>query len=209
MSPQVDLQDVLQSEIKEWHFHIYFHQKNKREVQAASDFVTLSLRLRQGRCLFVAVPLWRVNLGPEGPHPAGSYEIWCPSESFASVFSYLCMNRGELSVLVHPLTKEEVRVSFFRGIPSPPVSGDHETRNAWLGPSFPLDLSALPVKSKTIPLQYASLKLGYSSKVPPLSPDARRQLGANVERILEGETGGWGLRGPEVVTSYLHLSTVS
>ena len=27
---------------------------------------------------------------------SGSYEIWCPSESFAAVFSYLCMNRGEL-----------------------------------------------------------------------------------------------------------------
>lgn len=30
-------------------------------------------------------------------------------------------------------------------------------------------------------------ELGYSSKVPSLSLDARRQLGANVERILEGE----------------------
>ncbi|KAH9977424.1 DOPA-like domain-containing protein [Russula compacta] len=172
MSPQVDLQDVLQSEIKEWHFHIYFHQKNKREVQAASDLRDAILRLRRDGA-FVAVPLWRVNLGPVGPHPAGSYEIWCPAESFASVFSYLCMNRGELSILVHPLTKEERK--------------DHQIRNAWLGPSFPLDLFALPVKSETIPLQYASLKLGYSSKVPPLSLDARRQLGANVERILESE----------------------
>jgi len=50
-----------------------------------------------------------VNLEPMGPHPVGSFEIWCPSESFASVFSYLCMNHGELSILIHPLTKEQVR----------------------------------------------------------------------------------------------------
>ncbi len=34
---------------------------------------------------------------------------------------------------------------------------DHETRNAWIGPSFPLDLSTLPVKSDVVPLQYPSL----------------------------------------------------
>lgn len=50
---------------------IYFHQKNKREVQAASDLRDAVLRLRLDGA-FVAVPLWRVNLGPEGPHPAGA-----------------------------------------------------------------------------------------------------------------------------------------
>lgn len=28
--------------------------------------------------------------------PVGSYEIWVPAESFGSVFSYLCLNRGDL-----------------------------------------------------------------------------------------------------------------
>ena len=36
-------------------------------------------------------------------------------------------------------------------------SSDHETRNSWIGPSFPLNLSSLPVWSKDIPLQYPSL----------------------------------------------------
>ncbi|KAH9020887.1 DOPA-like domain-containing protein [Lactarius hengduanensis] len=171
MSPPIDLQEVLESEIKEWHFHIYFHQKNEQEHQAALQLRDAVLRLRRDGA-FVAVPLWRVNLAPIGPHPVGSYEIWCPSESFASVFSYLCMNRGDLSVLVHPLTKEERK--------------DHEVRNAWIGPSFPLDLSVL-AESETIPLQYPSLKLGYSSELPQLSLEARKRLGANVERTLEGE----------------------
>ena len=85
------------------------------------------------------------------------------------------------------------------------VSRDHEVRNAWIGPSFPLDLSALPVKRETVPLQYPSLspssacfvsgisdtdhsaELGYSSEAPQLSLEARRRLGANVEKILERE----------------------
>ncbi|KAI0257758.1 DOPA-like domain-containing protein [Gloeopeniophorella convolvens] len=172
MGPPTDLQQVLDSEIKEWHFHIYFHQKNASEHQAALELRDAVLRLRRDGA-FVAVPLYRVNEGPMGPHPVGSYEIWCPSESFVSVFSYLCMNRGELSILVHPLTREE--------------RGDHEVRRAWIGPSYPLDLSVLPVKSEMTPLQYPSLKLGYSSEAPQMSLEARKRLGANVERILEGE----------------------
>lgn len=85
------------------------------------------------------------------------------------------------------------------------LSRDHEVRNAWIGPSFPLDLSALPVKLETVPLQYPSLspstaclvsgtsvtdlsaELGYSSEAPQLSLESRRRLGASVEKILEGE----------------------
>ncbi|KAI0344999.1 hypothetical protein BDW22DRAFT_1325416 [Trametopsis cervina] len=174
MSPPTDLKEVTESEIKEWHFHIYFHQRNSGEHQAALDLRDAVLRLRRDGA-FIAVPLFRVNTDPIGPHPVGSYEIWCPSESFASVFSYLCMNRGDLSILVHPLTKEQVSRL------------DHEIRNAWIGPSFPLDLSTLPVKSEAVPFQYPSLKLGYSSTAPPLSLEDRKKIGAGVERILQGE----------------------
>ncbi|EPQ50607.1 hypothetical protein GLOTRDRAFT_50391 [Gloeophyllum trabeum ATCC 11539] len=173
MSPEMDLETVLESEVKEWHFHIYFHQHNAEEHAAALELRDAVLRLRRDGA-FVAVPLWRVNMEPMGPHPVGSYEIWCPAESFSSVFSYLCINRGELSILVHPLTREEVR-------------WDHDTRKTWIGPSYPLDLSKLPVKSEEVPLQYASLKLGYSSTAPKLSLEERRKIGSNVEKILRGE----------------------
>ena len=36
---------------------------------------------------------------------------------------------------------------------------DHEVRHAWLGSSFPLDLSTLPVRSDEVPLQYPSLSM--------------------------------------------------
>ncbi|KAH7928146.1 hypothetical protein BV22DRAFT_1005470 [Leucogyrophana mollusca] len=173
--PPTDLEEVVNSEIKEWHFHIYFHQRNAQEHHAALELRDAVLRLRRDGA-FVAVPLFRVNTDPIGPHPVGSYEIWVPSTSFSAVFSYLCMNRGELSILVHPLTREQVR-----------IVEDHEIRNAWLGPSFPLDLSTLPLRSDEIPLQYPSLKLGYSSVAPDYTLEDRRRIGASVERILKGE----------------------
>ncbi|KAJ4493379.1 DOPA-like domain-containing protein [Lentinula lateritia] len=172
--PSNNLQDVLENEIKEWHFHIYFAQKNADQHYAALELRDAVLRLRRDGA-FVAVPLFRVNTEPMGPHPIGSYEIWVPAETFSSVFSYLCMNRGNLSVLVHPLTRDE-RL-------------DHEFRSAWLGPSLPLDLSTLPLRSDEIPLQYPSLRLGYSSATTPLSLDDRRRLGANVENLLKNEKG--------------------
>ncbi|KAG6839243.1 hypothetical protein C0991_004440 [Blastosporella zonata] len=64
---------------------------------------------------------------------------------------------------------------------------DHETRNAWLGPSFPLDLAALPLRSDEIPLQYPSLNLGYSTKAPQFTLEERRKLGTNIEHLLKGE----------------------
>jgi len=170
--PLTNLQGVLDSEVKEWHFHIYFMQKNADQHFAALELRDAVLRLRRDGA-FVAVPLFRVNTEPMGPHPMGSYEIWVPAETFSSVFSYLCMNRGDLSILIHPLTREQRR--------------DHEYRCAWLGPSFPLDLASLPIKSDELPLQYPSLKLGYSSATPNLSLDDRRRLGANVENILKHE----------------------
>ncbi|OAX33081.1 hypothetical protein K503DRAFT_775987 [Rhizopogon vinicolor AM-OR11-026] len=104
--PPTDLEEVVSSEVKEWHFHIYFHQRNADAHRAALDLRDAVLRLRRDGA-FVAVPLFRVNTDPIGPHPIGSYEIWVPASSFSSVFSYLCMNRGNLSILVHPLTREE------------------------------------------------------------------------------------------------------
>jgi len=80
---------------------------------------------------------------------------------------------------------------------------DHDTRKAWIGQPWPIDLSALPIKSKKLPLQYQSLserrsaksnhlthtstELGYSSETPKPSPDERRKMGAKLEEALKGE----------------------
>ncbi|KAF9453678.1 DOPA 4,5-dioxygenase [Macrolepiota fuliginosa MF-IS2] len=169
--PQSDLKTVLETEIKEWHFHIYFHQNNDEEHQAALKLRDTVLRLRRDGA-FVAVPLFRVNMDPMGPHPVGSYEVWCPAETFSAVFSYMCLNRGNLSVLIHPLTREHRR--------------DHEHRIAWLGQPYALDLSKLPVYTEELPLQYAALRLGYSAP-ESLSIEDRLKIGNNIETILSAD----------------------
>ncbi|KAG9050794.1 hypothetical protein FS837_002350 [Tulasnella sp. UAMH 9824] len=67
------------------------------------------------------------------------------------------------------------------------MRADHETRLAWLGPSFPIYLDVLPVRSAEIPVQYTSLKLGYSSTNPGLNIEERKKAGAAIEDVLRGE----------------------
>ncbi|KAK2464717.1 hypothetical protein APHAL10511_003293 [Amanita phalloides] len=172
--PQTDLRDVLDTEIKEWHFHIYFHHNNAQEHQAALELRDAVLQLRRDGA-FVAVPFHTVHTEAFGPHPTGSFEIWAPAESFASVFSYLSKNKGQLSILVHPLTRE--------------ILEDHVDHHAWIGPSYPLNLSVLPPRVEEVPLQYPSLKLGYSSTVPKMSLEERLKSGDNIEALVKGEKG--------------------
>lgn len=53
---------------------IYFHQRNADEHQAALDLRDAVLRLRRDGA-FVAVPLFRVNTDPIGPHPVGEQSV--------------------------------------------------------------------------------------------------------------------------------------
>jgi DOPA 4,5-dioxygenase len=49
---------------------IYFHQRNEEEHKAALELRDAVLRLRRDGA-FIAVPLYRVNTDPIGPHPCG------------------------------------------------------------------------------------------------------------------------------------------
>ncbi|KAL6884787.1 DOPA-like domain-containing protein [Trichoderma longibrachiatum] len=95
LKPQEDLQTVVESRTREWHFHIYFLLQSPAETAAALALRDAVLRLRRDGA-FVAVPLHRVNKQPIGPHPAGSYEIWVPDSSFSDVYFYLATNRQNL-----------------------------------------------------------------------------------------------------------------
>ena len=74
--------------------------------------------------------------------------------------SYLCL-------LNRYLPSSGSKLSFQRLVSSAVTDlrpRDHEVRNAWLGPAFPLDLTTLPLKSDNVPLQYPSLsKCGHLS----------------------------------------------
>ncbi|KAH7408936.1 dopa 4,5-dioxygenase [Cadophora sp. MPI-SDFR-AT-0126] len=170
-APQDDLITVVESRTREWHFHIYFLIQSPVETAAALALRDAVLRLRRDGA-FVAVPLFRVNKFPIGPHPAGSYEIWVPDSSFSDVYFYLASNRGNLSVLIHPLTSDQRR--------------DHDARAGWLGKPWPIFLDSLP-RDGPVPLQYPELGLGYSGTEEEITFEERRKRGREVERILEGD----------------------
>ncbi|KAI9343774.1 DOPA-like domain-containing protein [Zopfochytrium polystomum] len=143
-------------EIKEFHFHVYWHTSDPSARAAALALRDDILRLN-ALGFFVAVPLARVNEGPIGPHPMGSYEVWVPTEHFARFYQWIVRNRNEkVSVLLHPLSKEEVL--------------DHTTRAVFMGPSAPLWVDVLRPKLEHWPLQYPELGLGYSR---PADQDGR------------------------------------
>jgi len=47
--------------------------------------------------------LFRWGTTAVGPHPTGQFEIWTPIEYFAEIYTFLTIERGILSVLLHPL----------------------------------------------------------------------------------------------------------
>ncbi|KAG0006615.1 hypothetical protein BGZ65_006049 [Modicella reniformis] len=139
------------NEIKEFHFHLYWFQNNLASHASAVKLRDRILELvEQG--FFQVVPLKNgINTSPRGPHPIGSYEVWCAREDFARCYSWFVLNRGPHSILIHPLTREEI--------------ADHSTRATWLGTPVPLDYSKLTPHLKQVSSQYPELRLGYNA--PP------------------------------------------
>lgn len=130
-------------QVKEFHFHVYFYQSNPVSVQAALTLRALILEQVSTKEMIVVcngvteemlpgldtskIPLF--NTKPMGPHPMGSFEVWCPQEYFAKAMSFFMLKRGELSILIHPLSRHEIE--------------DHTNRAMWLGPSTRIDLTVL------------------------------------------------------------------
>jgi len=162
------------AELREFHFHVYFFQANEASVAdalrlkgelvdavASGAFVCVCDGVNSSNLAGFAsdakVP--PVNMGPRGPHPVGSYEVWVPSEHLGAVMSHLMLHRGERSVLFHPLSLHCVE--------------DHTGRAMWLGPSFNIDRTVLSFDGADCdPPQYPELGLGYSSAAAKRLPKA-------------------------------------
>ena len=91
-------------------------------------------RAPQARCgtrwrVAFTVDLGRWHDAPVGPHPCGSYQIAFAPELFASLVPWLALNRGDLTVFVHPNTGDAL--------------ADHSAHVIWLGESRALNLDAL------------------------------------------------------------------
>lgn len=73
---------------------------------------------------------------PVGPHPVAMFEVnlFTPAQ-FGAFIPWLVINRGPLSVLVHPNTVNSKTGE------SEEEERDHTQRAMWLGERIPLDLS--------------------------------------------------------------------
>ena len=79
---------------------------------------------------FPHLPVYRLHLGPVGPHTTGMFEVDISSpHDFGMFVPWLSLNRGSLSILVHPNT----------GAPL----DDHTINAMWMGEERPVDVELL------------------------------------------------------------------
>jgi len=110
--------------------HIYYFQKNPTQKKFAKE---LWERIRRE---FPELRIYRFWEEPIGPHPIAMFEVnlFTPAQ-FGAFIPWLVINRGPLSVLIHPNSVN-------------PVTGehdeeerDHTQRATWMGTPVLLDLS--------------------------------------------------------------------
>lgn len=110
-------------------FHIYYMQHNPTQVQFAKE---LHDRIKTE---FPELHINQYREKESGPHPVAQFEVdtFTPHETGA-LFCWLAVNRGPLSVLVHPNTSSAMR--------------DHTEFASWMGTPYPLNSDILKVGIK-------------------------------------------------------------
>lgn len=105
--------------IKGYHVHVYFEQETFEEAN----------RLCQEAGKLFPVKVGRMHSQPVGPHPCGSCQLAFAASEYTNLLSWLALNRGGLSILIHPLTGNDLK--------------DHTDYAAWMGDQKPLNLDVL------------------------------------------------------------------
>ena len=106
--------------IQDWHAHIYFDAITVEPARALREKIEKS---------FTDIVMGRFHERPVGPHPRFSYQVLFKNDQLAPILSWLALNRGALTVFVHPNTGEQLE--------------DHRDRAIWLGEQVPLVLDVL------------------------------------------------------------------
>jgi aromatic ring-cleaving dioxygenase len=117
------------TDITGFHAHVYFDEATRVAAE----------RLREELTPRFALELGRWHMQPVGPHTKPMYQIAFAVDQFAAVLPWLMLNRGGLSILVHPITDDPV--------------ADHEMNPLWLGEVVAIDVEFLrdAVKKKPLP----------------------------------------------------------
>ncbi len=107
------------AQIRGYHAHVYYDDSTR---PAAAD-----LREAIGERFDVQLGRWHDR--PIGPHPRWSYQVAFAPDQFAGLVPWLSLNRGDLVILVHPETGDDV--------------ADHTSHAIWFGDKLHLDIDKL------------------------------------------------------------------
>ncbi|MPZ10007.1 MAG: 4,5-dioxygenase [Kiloniellaceae bacterium] len=102
-----------------YHAHVYYDAQSKPTAAALREAIEARFDVRLGR--------WHDR--PVGPHPRWSYQVAFAPEVFAELVPWLALNRGDLTIFLHPETGD--------------VLPDHRDHAIWLGDKAELDFEAL------------------------------------------------------------------
>jgi len=101
-------------DIKGFHFHVYYSNDSREKARELFNY-------------FGSNAHWYDK--PIGPHTQPMFVVEETPSHMEDVYKFMILNRGDLSVLIHPITKNELE--------------DHTTSVGWLGKPVPLDLDWL------------------------------------------------------------------
>jgi len=105
-------------------FHIYYQQNNTAQLEYAR---ALHERIRRE---FPELRTYKFWDKPVGPHPVAMFEVNVfDTHQTGAFFSFLAVNRGPCSVLIHPNTDNAYR--------------DHTELATWMGEKWPLNVGFL------------------------------------------------------------------
>jgi aromatic ring-cleaving dioxygenase len=105
--------------IHDYHAHVYYDALSRDRAARLRAWLEQRFTVRMGRWHDV----------PVGPHPTAMYQVAFAPDQFPTLVPFLMMNRGGLTVLVHPEA----------GRPR----DDHTLHAMWMGEVLPLRTDVL------------------------------------------------------------------
>lgn len=107
------------ADISSFHAHVYFDAETIEQARGLCSTAAEKFDVEMGR----------VHERPVGPHPMWSCQLAFAPERFGEVIPWLALNRGGLTVFIHPNTGDDIP--------------DHTDHAMWMGAMLPLNLDAL------------------------------------------------------------------
>ncbi len=113
-------QDMMdRGKITDYHAHVYYDDESRAKAAEVREALERGFDVMMGR--------WRDT--PVGPHPQAMYQVKFGPDLFARIVPWLMLNRGGLTILIHPNTGDAYR--------------DHAEHALWLGEKLKLRLAVL------------------------------------------------------------------